>query len=277
MSSNLPVSVCIPVFNGSAFVAETIRSVLSQSYADFELLVLDNASTDDTPSILAGFKDDRLRIIRHKQNIGAVANFNAALREARFEWIKLVCADDHIYPECLGRQMSEAANADQRLVLLSCARDIIDDEGRRYLRRGYPGKSGRVNGIKAIHRTILSGTNLFGEPSSVLLRRPVALNVGGFNPGLRYCMDVDLWVRMLLQGDAYVDREALCSFRISGKSWSIALASKQSREYNDWVDLCRSYPGLKITRAELAASRLQSRLIMWKRRLLYRIVLGGMP
>lgn len=267
------VSVCIPVYNGAAFIAEAVESVLSQTFPDFELIVFDNASTDETPRILERFNDGCLRIIRHASNIGATANFNAALREARGEWVKILCADDLLYPDCLKQQMLNIGLSGGNLPVLLCStRDIIDADGRHWMRRGFSGRPGIVSGPEAIRRSVRSGTNLFGEPAAVLMHRETALRAGGFDPAWRFCTDLDLWVRILQYGDLYTDSAALCAFRVSAQSWSMSLVHSQAAEFCRWMAKRQQDGLLRATRPERLIGRLKAHLLMVQRWAFYKIL-----
>ncbi|MDD3275646.1 MAG: glycosyltransferase [Kiritimatiellales bacterium] len=269
------VSVCIPVYNGAAFIAAAVESVLAQTFHDFELIILDNASTDQTADILSRFKDERLRIVRHPSNIGATANFNAALSEARGVWVKILCADDLLYPDCLEKQMAAAGSPDSRPVLLCAARDIINARGRRLMSRRFPGAAGWMPGCDAIRRSIRAGTNLLGEPAAVLMHRETALNVGGFDPAWRFCTDLDLWVRILQYGDLYVDPAVLCAFRVSTQSWSIALVRSQAKEFCRWMTQRQNDGLLRTVWIDRQAGRMKAYLLMIQRRIFYRVVNRG--
>jgi glycosyltransferase involved in cell wall biosynthesis len=267
------ISICVPVYNGSAFLRDAIESVLRQTYHDLDIVVLDNASTDHTPDIIRSFKDSRIRSVRHDSNIGASGNFNAALAIARGDWIKIVCADDMIHPSCIDRQWSAISESTcEDVVLAACARDIIDGRGRRWMTRGYPVRLGREAGEAAIRRTVRSGTNIFGEPAAILMRRDVALEAGGFDPVYSFCVDVDLWVRMLERGSLVITPDALCSFRVSPTAWSVSLAHEQASHFRHWL----ATGGVARTPAVSAADRaLGSRrawLLMWQRMLFYGIL-----
>ncbi len=267
------LSVCIPVYNGAAFVAEAVESVLAQTFHDFELIVLDNASTDGTLQRLERFDDKRLRIIRHASNIGAAANFNAALQEASGEWVKILCADDLLYPDCLQQQLAEVeSHLESPPVLFSCARDIIDDNGRRWMRRSFQKVEGRVAGAKAIHRSACAGTNLLGEPGAVLMHRETALKVGGFDPACCFCIDLDLWDRILQHGDLYVDPVVRCAFRVSTNSWSASLGHSQAKEFSDWLVGRQREGVLSLSRAEMFVGRVRAYLLMAQRWVFYKIV-----
>ncbi len=267
------VSVCIPVYNGAAFIAEAVNSVLAQTFRDFELVLLDNASIDETPRILQRFDDDRLRIIQHRTNIGAAANFNAALQEARGEWVKILCADDLLYPDCLQAQLVAALQCGSEHPVLLCApRDIIDAAGRRWMRRGFPGKSGIHAGAEAVSRSVRTGTNLFGEPAAVLMHRETALLAGGFDPAWRFCIDLDFWVRILQYGNVYTTSAALCAFRVSPQSWSMALVHSQAREFCEWMARSQRSGSLKAGRGVLLLGRLNAYALMIQRLLFYRLM-----
>ena len=134
------VSVCIPTYQGAAYLGQAIDSVLTQSFGDFELVVVDNHSTDGTEELVAAYSDSRIRFFRNERNLGAEANWNRCLAEARGTYIKLLPHDDLLAPDCL-RQQVAALERDQRLALAFCARTVLDGAGRPLMQRGY-GRAG---------------------------------------------------------------------------------------------------------------------------------------
>ncbi|RYF88859.1 MAG: glycosyltransferase family 2 protein, partial [Chitinophagaceae bacterium] len=102
MSTTPKVSVLVPTYNYAHYLPETLRSALEQTFTDFELVVVDNCSTDNTAELMATYKDDP-RVIYHRNdaNIGIVGNFNRCLELARGEYIKFLCADDKFAPGML--------------------------------------------------------------------------------------------------------------------------------------------------------------------------------
>ena len=99
------VSVCIPVYNGEKFLAETMRSVLDQTYRDVELVILDNASTDATGDIARSFGDQRIRVERNASTVPQAENWNRAVQLSRAPLVKVVCADDLLHPRCVEFQV----------------------------------------------------------------------------------------------------------------------------------------------------------------------------
>src|SRR3954447_18103172 len=95
------VSMCVPVYRGEQFLAETIRSVLEQTFRDFELVILDNASPDDSGRIARSFRDARIRVETNSTVLPQPQNWRRAVELCRAPLIKLVCADDLLHPRCL--------------------------------------------------------------------------------------------------------------------------------------------------------------------------------
>ena len=275
-SERLPlVSVCIPVYNTERFIADAITSALSQTYRDFEIVIVDNASTDTTPQRLARFSDPRIRVFRNDENIGAAGNFNRAVSLARGRYLKVLCADDVLYPSCVAQQVAIfEADARAEIAVVGCARDIIDDRGKRRLRRRFPGRAGLIDGSTAIGMTVRSGTNIFGEPAAILMRTAAARAAGAFDPRYGFCLDLDLWCRLLGGGGFYAIDETLCGFRVSSQSWSVSLGRGQHREFARFVaDLHRR--GVPLSAFDRASGRMRARVNAVLRQGFTRVLFSG--
>ena len=123
------VSVCIPVYRGEQFLAETIRSVLDQTYRDFELVILDNASPDDSGRIARSFDDRRVRVETNPTTVPQPENWRRVVRLCRAPLIKLLCADDLLHPRCLELQVAPM-DADPGLAVVAARRHMIDEQSR---------------------------------------------------------------------------------------------------------------------------------------------------
>jgi glycosyltransferase involved in cell wall biosynthesis len=274
MSPERPrVSIGVPAYNGKRFIGAAIESVLAQTWADFELYVIDDASTDGTLSVVRRFSDPRLRIISNETNVGQEENWNRALREARGEFIKLLPQDDVLHPDCLRKQVEIFDNpANSSIVLTSCSRNIIDANGRILLRRTFRNRRGRIPGLRAVRTCVRSGTNLIGEPAAVLMRSDILPRVGLFDAANFYVIDLDLWARILRYGDLFVLPEPLCSFRVASGSASIRVASTQSNDFVDFVgrlDRSGLYGLSPMDRRLGAINALKNRIL---RKVFYRFV-----
>lgn len=100
------VSIIMPSYNTGAFIKETIDSVLAQTYSDWELLIIDDASTDETDKVVTEYQDERIHYIKNEKNAGAAVSRNRALREAKGKWIAFLDSDDLWKPEKLEKQIA---------------------------------------------------------------------------------------------------------------------------------------------------------------------------
>lgn len=276
MPSCQPVlSVCIPTYLGSAHIGATIDSVLAQSFGDFELIIVDDNSTDDTAAIVARYQDPRIRFIRNASNLGPEGNWNRCLSESRGKYFKLLPQDDLLLPTCLERQMAVLErDTEEKIALVFCARRVVVTDDRVVTVRGYPGgRQGVIPGYEITRRCVRFGTNLIGEPGSVMFRKSLALQVGPFDSTYGYVIDLDYWFRLLLQGDAYYFPEPLVAFRVSSGSWSVAIGKSQSVEFCQFVSRISLNRAHMISRFDVAVCRLMAKINNYLRLLFYRFAL----
>lgn len=241
----------VPAYQNVEFVAATLDSILAQTFTDFELLIADHGSTDGTWAAVQPFAaDPRVRLWQTPAGGGAAANWQAVTAAATGEFVKLVCADDLLHAECLGEQVA-AMDAHPGVSLVSARREIVDAQGAPVLgARGGGGLRGRHDGRVAIRRTVRSGTNIFGEPAAVLLRRADLAAVGGWWADYPYVIDVATYALVLLRGDLYAVDRPLAAFRVSAGQWSVALADRQAAQVIGFhTELARREPGL-LSRAD---------------------------
>jgi glycosyltransferase involved in cell wall biosynthesis len=265
------VSVCIPTYNGEAFIERTLRSVLAQHYKDYEIVLGDDGSTDGTLDVVSRIADDRIRIVPGVSGVNAPANFNRLIAAARGRYVKLLCQDDTLYPDCLGRQVEAMeAGEDRGVVLVSCTRDIVDDHDRVvYRRRGWRNAAGVIEGTRAMRANVRAGTNLIGEPSATLCSRAVLQAVGGYSLAESYMVDLDLWMRMLDRGNLVYLPESLCTFRVSRMSWSSRLARHQAREARQALRSLQATHPSTIRRRDLAVGLLKPTALALARRAVF--------
>jgi glycosyltransferase involved in cell wall biosynthesis len=126
------VSVVLPTYNRAHVLPRAIQSVLAQTYADFELIVVDDGSADDTPSVMAGYDDPRVRYVRYEPNQGANHARNVGVREARAPFVAFQDSDDDWFPEKLAKNMATFADADPGVgVVYSGYWKYVDAAGER--------------------------------------------------------------------------------------------------------------------------------------------------
>lgn len=280
MNLQLPrVSVCIPTYRGEATIGPAIESVLAQSFSDFELIVIDDGSPDDTRAIVERFADPRLIYLRNENNLGPQGNWNRCLELAQGKYFKLLPHDDLLHPRCLERQVAVLdADRDERIALVFSARDVLGPEGRVLTHRGYPGgREGPLAGGVVMRACVRRGTNLIGEPGAVLFRKSLADKIGAFDATNPYVIDLDYWFRLLAHGDAYFCAETLASFRVSGSSWSVAIGRAQDRDFIDFVARAAAWIRPPLSTIDLLSTRVTARLNKWLRLLFYTVYLRKAP
>ena len=205
------VSLCVPTYNRAAALAKALASAQAQSFADLEILVVDNHSTDDTEALVreAARADPRIRYVRHAENIGLARNFSACIEEARGELIKFLCDDDWLERDCVARLVDALSGSGAALA--ACARTIVDEDLRPLRVARARRASGVVHGESMVRELFARG-NTIGEPTAVLFRRSDAAR--GFDLRYEHALDLEMWCHLLGRGALAYVAEPLCSVRI---------------------------------------------------------------
>jgi glycosyltransferase involved in cell wall biosynthesis len=207
MRNNPKVSVLIPTFNYARYLPEAIESVLNQTFTDFELIVVDNASSDNTDEVIAGYlQDPRISYHKNATNIGLAGNWNRCLELATGDYIKFLCADDKFHPEML-MKFTTVMDCNPSVSLVTCHKQVFD--AHSFVTT--VAFSHLQDGRKALLNT-LADHCWIGEPSSVMFRRK-HLAVGNFTMVYQMHVDWEMWLRMLSVGDCYIIPEALSYIR----------------------------------------------------------------
>jgi len=197
------------VYNGEKFLEEAVRSMLKQTFFNYEFIIINDGSTDRTPQILASFDDPRLVIV-NQDNRGLAISLNRGIRLAKGTYIARMDADDISEPTRLERQV-EVLNRDPNVALVACWYKVIDEKGNVLAHRRLS-TDGRELATSLMHNNPICH-------GSVLMRKEAVEAVGLYDENLRYAQDYDLWLRMLRKGYSFfVIPEFLYRYRISPKS-----------------------------------------------------------
>ena len=256
-AANPAISVCVPTYNNSATVARCLRSILDQAGADFEILVVDDNSSDGCAAIAATMLRACDRLIRNDSRLGLNANHNKCIELARGARVQFVHADDWLLPGALQRL---APYFDDPAVGLAFAprRVVQDDIPWRYRTAGKPHKffpalgEHNVGSSLVAQMMLLGGAgNWIGEPTSVMFRRQLALAAGGLRDDIYQLVDVDFWFRLMLRSTVcFVPHE------LSVRTHSAGTESARNTETGrSWLDHLRILTWLMVDPASTRAIR----------------------
>ena len=209
------VSVVIPVYNGERFLRESLESVFAQTFQDYEIVCVDDGSTDGSCALLKQY-DERLRVIQ-QANAGQSAARNVGVRQATGSFVAFLDQDDRWYPSKLVQQVA-VLSAEPDVVLVHCNYDRMDGDGRVLVAR-----AALVERASALASPL---GRLIGEalvfPSAMMVRRDVFQRVGGFDPELRGFEDFDLIARLIRQGRFVLLNESGMAYRLHAGGFSRA-------------------------------------------------------
>jgi glycosyltransferase involved in cell wall biosynthesis len=212
------VSVILTIYNQAKFLRDAVSSVLGQSFADFELIAIDDGSEDESFEILASFSDPRVRRVR-QENRGVAAARNRGFKLSKGAYINFLDGDDYFGPDKLARQV-EVLDSSPEIGLVFCDVTTVDAEGRPS--SDYTVKSGLRPFSENLLAALLAGG--FMPPHAVLMRREVFEQVGMFDedPSLAGNEDYDLWLRIAAEGHRafFVDAKD-AYYRIHGGNISL--------------------------------------------------------
>lgn len=240
------VSVIVPTYNYADFLPEALRSVLAQTFTDYEVIIVDDGSTDSTSQVIKPFlADTRVRYI-YQRNKGQSAARNTGIRHATGEFVAFLDADDIWLPEKLEKQVP-LFDLNGTIALVYCKGEYIDLTGRPLPDLEWP-----LN-ADATYKDYLYA-NWIGTPSAVIVKKRIFDTVGFFDENLKGLEDMDMWLRILRHHKSTYADEVLVKMRRHIKSMQagkmIDLA-KREREYLSHLDRSlKRFPELEMYKKE---------------------------
>ncbi|MBU4316527.1 MAG: glycosyltransferase [Proteobacteria bacterium] len=226
------ISICIPVYNGSIFLSQTIQSVLSQTYSNYELLIIDDGSNDDSDKIVTEFacNDPRIIYLKNPRRLGLVGNWNECIKRSRGNWVKFIFQDDILEAYCIERMVKTIKDVSNEIKVIFCARDFLfenvdSDEVDRYKQIKniwdiYPNKI--YFNLKDIVEIIrrFPAINIFGEPSSFLIHKDIFDQIGLFDSSFHHICDLEYWLRAGINQSLLMIPDVMVHFRVHTQSTS---------------------------------------------------------
>lgn len=217
------VSILIPAYNHGTYLRDTIDSVLNQTFTDFELLISDDCSTDNTADIIRSYSDNRIVAFFFDKNIGTVRCLNRLLEEANGEYIAVLGSDDLWLENKLEQQLEVLENDSSVAACFSYA-TIIDADSKTIT----DDSVFRVNifNMENAHRASMlkiffdTGNHLCH--SSVLIRKSIHDEIGRYNIAYRQLHDFDLWIRLLIKHEIYIIKSPLVKYRFIANACNVS-------------------------------------------------------
>ncbi len=237
-------SVCIPVYNGSEYLHQCIDSILSQTFTDFEIVIVDDCSTDSSEDIVKEYQklDGRIRYYKNQTNLGLVKNWNTCIHYAEGSWIKFVFQDDYIENHCLATLDRHTDSSD---FIFHKRKFLLTGEVETNLYNFYTSEkanrsisdSDRNFSPEELSQRIWNefGFNFFGEPSNVAFAKRTIDKIGYFNNTLIHLCDYEFWIRLASNNGGVYIADTLSTFRVHAKAESTVntLSRKFRYQYLD--------------------------------------------
>ncbi|MDA8226871.1 MAG: glycosyltransferase [Desulfitobacterium hafniense] len=274
------VSVLVPTYNREKFLKLALESLAQQTSKDFEVVVLDNASVDETSACVESFADrlPNLRYVRQSANLGPILNIAAGLDFAEGEYIKFLFDDDLLEPDCI-RIMAKCLDDYPEAALVTSKRTPIDENGNS-LPDILPTRRATAYDALLTGRELIEGVlnlrlNFIGEPSTVMFRKSLVKEPFGTFSGLNFRVNADiaLWFQLLTQGDAVYLVNPLSCFRLH--------PGQDQRQQDseiigslEWVELVRAMRGQGYVQDEVAYKNVLSQNLPHLLRLLSCLTAG---
>jgi glycosyltransferase involved in cell wall biosynthesis len=224
------VSVIIPSYNHEKYVAEAIQSVLDQTYQDFEIIITDDGSIDNTVEIIKTFNDSRIKLFCFSENRGATVAINLGIKEAKGEFIAILNSDDVFVTKKLEKQVKFLDRNPQIGAVFSYAQ-FIDEDGKditdsehHYAKVFLQENRSRFEWLNYF----FYNGNCLCHPS-ILIRRECYDIVGNYDRRLAQLPDFDLWIRLCQKYEIFIIKENLIKFRIRSNQANVSADTPESR------------------------------------------------
>jgi len=213
------VSVVMSVYNGARYLQQSVNSILHQSFRDFEFIIINDKSTDNTSDILHAYDDQRIRIIDNEENIGLTASLNKGLQECRGAYIARMDADDYSLPQ---RLQSQVAFLDAHPKVGLCSGWRIEDNGKKQRPFMPPCDD------EQIRVELLLEGNVLGHPAVMLRKNVLEEHSLSYDEHFSSSQDYDLWVRMSAFTRLAILPEFLIIYRIHNDTVTTKSGVKQA-------------------------------------------------
>ncbi|HXC05614.1 MAG TPA: glycosyltransferase family 2 protein [Bacteroidia bacterium] len=239
--NNPRVSICIPVYNGASYLRECLDSALCQTMDDFEIILVDDRSSDSSYAILQEYasKSTKIRLFQNETNLGLVGNWNRSVELAGGTWIKFLFQDDMLHPACLQKMLDASSGGDELIVSERHFRieEQVPEWMKHYYRqevlsleRIYADKVPAIIDAKTVSALAVHylSLNFIGEPTTILFRKSMLPKLGVFDARIFQICDLEYFLRIATQTGLIHVPEALTTFRVHTSSATFTTVSKKA-------------------------------------------------
>lgn len=234
------VSIIVPVFNGEKFLKKTIKSLLSQSYPDLEIIIIDDGSTDNSSEIINSFNDKRIKYFYRKNSGRPSVPRNFGIKKADGTIIAFCDQDDLWYPDKLKLQVPFITD---KAVMVASTADIINEENEILTQRKVP--EGLITS-DVLYKKLLKED--FITACSIIFRKSLVEEIGYLDENLKGNDDYDYCLRIARDYDGYFINKSLCAWRISPMALSSKMSSIFLENRKIFNKLLKNSPSSFVTR-----------------------------
>jgi glycosyltransferase involved in cell wall biosynthesis len=263
------VRIFIPLFNAQDYVLETLKSISAQTYTDWDCVISDDKSTDNSVEIVENYikNDSRFHLILNEKHLNVATNWNLSKFNNNSIATKILCSDDVLYPNCIKHQFQILQETKSSAVF--SRRDIYFPNGRKITPQILEyGK--RISAKDAFGLYIKSGRNVFGEPVAALFNTRDLLESNGFSELHQYTLDMSGYFEITKNKFVYFDREVVGYFRVSKNQWSYRIKKNQNLAQLEFKKFLIQNDYANSTKFDFIVGEIKGRLFTLLRALIYR-------
>ncbi len=220
MTEEISITIVMPVFNGEKYLKESISSILNQTYKDFEFIIIDDGSQDDSLSIINSFNDSRIKVIRNHRNLGIRKSRNRAIKIAQGKFIAIFDADDIARPTKLQEQF-DVMTKDPSIDMCFAKRSLIDSNSKKICDEWYPSFEKILE---------LRNWNFIGH-GTVMMKTSMLQNVGGYDESKNTTgQDTELWIKLKNENKKFYFIDSIhVDYRLN--PYSVRVTGKHNQDY----------------------------------------------
>ena len=264
------VRIFIPLFNAQDYVLETLKSVSAQTFTDWDCVISDDKSTDNSVEIVKQYikEDSRFHLILNEKHLNVATNWNLSKSNNNSVATKILCSDDVIYPNCIEHQLKILE--ENRTSAVFSRRDILLPNQKKITPRTLVNAS-LISAKEAFEIYIRAGRNIFGEPVSALFNTKDLLESNGFSEFHKYTLDLSGYFEITKNKFVSFDKDVVGFFRVSKNQWSFELKNNQNSAQLEFKNFLRRNGYVKSSKLDFILGEIKGRFFTLLRALIYKI------